>query len=52
VWPFLPVPACASMRPMPHVKPQGNIEFLVAETPDGKLDLQDSFVFDEGEVED
>lgn len=28
---------------------QGDIEFLVAETPDGKLDLKDTFVFDGGE---
>jgi hypothetical protein len=27
---------------------QDKIEFLVAETIDGKLDLHDSFVFDEG----
>ncbi|KAF5838119.1 hypothetical protein DUNSADRAFT_3369 [Dunaliella salina] len=26
----------------------GKIEFLVAETPDGKIDLKDSFIFDEG----
>ena len=30
--------------------PQGNIEFLVSETPDGKLDLSDTFIFDGGEV--
>jgi hypothetical protein len=34
----------------PHVvcDLQDKIEFLVAETIDGKLDLHDSFVFDEG----
>lgn len=30
---------------------QGDIEFLVAETPDGKLDLQDCFIFDGGECD-
>lgn len=27
---------------------QGKVEFLVAETADGKLDLHDSFVYDSG----